>query len=307
MSNYNNGNKTVFLTAFDFVRFLELIQEHKVDRIALVPPIILALAKHPVVAKYDLSSLTDVGSGAAPLGAEIQRATARRLKCIVRQGFGMTELSPVGAMFPYEIAKTLKDDSPCFGSVGLLVPGTEAKIADPATGNDMSPYEEGEICIRGPQVMKGYYRNEEATKQTIDKDGWLHTGDIGKFDQDDFLYITDRCKELIKYKAFQVAPAELEALINTMEGVQDCVVIPVADEEAGEVPRAYVVKQPDSKGQALTEKAVEDFVAKSVSAHKRLRGGVRFTDVIPKSPAGKILRRVQRDIDRALDSAATAK
>jgi acyl-CoA synthetase (AMP-forming)/AMP-acid ligase II len=307
MTNHYIGGKTVFMTAFDLERCLQLLQEHKVDRCGLVPPIILALAKHPIVSKYDLSALRTIGCGAAPLGAEIQRAAGRRLKCVVKQGWGMTELSAVGAIFPDELAHSLNDDAPCLGSVGVLVPGSEAKIVDPATGKDLSPYEEGEICIRGPHMMKGYYRNEEATRQTIDTDGWLHTGDIGKFDQEEFLYITDRCKELIKYKAFQVAPAELEALINTMEGVQDCVVIPVADEEAGEVPRAYVVKQPDSKGQALTEKEVEDFVAKNVSAHKRLRGGVRFTDVIPKSPAGKILRRVQRDIDRALDNKASAK
>jgi acyl-CoA synthetase (AMP-forming)/AMP-acid ligase II len=302
MSNHYIGAKTVLTATFDFVQFLELIQEHRVARAGLVPPIILGLAKHPVVAKYDLSSLKTIGCGAAPLGAEVQRAAAKRLNCVVKQGWGMTELSPCASLFPDEIAQTLPSNASCFGSVGFLVPASEGKVVDPATGVDLSPYVEGEICIRGPHVMKGYYRNEAATAQMIDKDGWLHTGDIGKFDSDEYLYITDRCKELIKYKAFQVAPAELEALINTMEGVKDCVVIPVPDEEAGEIPRAYVVRQDElPQGRQLTERAVEEFVAASVSSHKRLRGGVRFTDIIPKSPAGKILRRVQREIDRNSD------
>ena len=163
------------------------------------------------------------------------------------------------------------------------------------TGLDLDPTDEGELCIRGPQVMLGYYENKEATDAMI-KDGWLHTGDIARFDKDGLLYLLDRCKELIKYKGFQVAPAELEALLLTMPQVGDCVVIPVLDEEAGEIPRAYVVKATDMD---VTEEEICEFISKKMSPHKKLRGGVRFTDIIPKSASGKILRRIQIQMDRA--------
>jgi 4-coumarate--CoA ligase len=177
------------------------------------------------------------------------------------------------------------------------MPGSEGKIVDPGTGNDLPFDREGEILIRGPQVMKGYLKNEEATKATIRPDGWLHTGDVGYFDSEGFIYITDRCKELIKYKGFQVPPAELEAVILTMPEVKDAIVIPVLDDEAGELPRAYVVKQ-DGCRESFTEKDVMEYVASKVAPHKKLRGGVRFVASVPKSPAGKLLRRLQVQIDR---------
>jgi 4-coumarate--CoA ligase len=298
---FYSGSKTVYMAAFDLLQFLELVQNHKVQRAHLVPPIILGLAKHPAVSNYDISSLKVINSAAAPLGAEIQTLCSSRLGCTVKQGWGMTELSPAGTVIPDHLSHRMDLIQ---GSCGMLVPGTEAKIVDPDTRVDLNYDQDGEICIRGPQVMKGYFQNKEATDQMIDSDGWLHTGDVGHFNDDGFMFITDRCKELIKYKGYQVAPAELEALINSMEGVKDCVVIPVADLDAGELPRAYVVKQDDINGKKLTEQAVEAFVQSKVAPHKRLRGGVRFTDIIPKSPSGKILRRIQRDIDRA--SASTA-
>ena len=289
---YYAGRKLVFTPAFDLPGFLGLIQTHKVTRSFVVPPIVLALAKHPLVDKYDLSSLKCLMSGAAPLGGALQTACAARLKCVVKQGWGMTELSPVGTSTP--------DDAVRFdGQAGLLLPGTVGKIVDPANGKDLPSDQEGELCVKGPQVMKGYLNNKEATDNTIDKDGWLHTGDIGKFDGDGWLYITDRCKELIKYKGFQVPPAELEAVLVTMAGVKDAVVIPVPDDEGGEVPRAYVVKQDGAEN--LTADEVIAFVKEKVAPHKRLRGGVFFTDVIPKSPSGKILRRVQVDFDRRVN------
>ena len=205
----------------------------------------------------------------------------------------MTELSPAATIIPDSMVINHDD---IVGKSGILVPGTEGKIVDPVSGKDMNSYEEGEIMIRGPQVMQGYFDNIEATNSTIRKDGWLHTGDIGKFEGDDgWLVITDRCKELIKYKGFQVPPAELEARILSMPSVKDCVVIPVIDEEAGELPRAYVVK---ADGATITEQDVIQFVEKHVAPHKKLRGGVVFTDSIPKSASGKLLRRVQIQIDR---------
>jgi acyl-CoA synthetase (AMP-forming)/AMP-acid ligase II len=197
------------------------------------------------------------------------------------------------------------DDAKVFeGQAGLLLPGTSGKIVHPETGVDLPSDVEGELCVKGPQVMQGYYDNKEATDKTIDKDGWLHTGDIGKFDSDGWLYITDRCKELIKYKGFQVPPAELEAVLLSMQGVKDAVVIPVPDEEGGEVPRAYVVKQDGAE--QMTEEQVANFVKEKVAPHKRLRGGVFFTDVIPKSPSGKILRRVQVEFDRRVNPVKNA-
>lgn len=289
------NNKTVFMPAFDLVKFLELVQQHKCTRLYCVPPIILGLAKHPIVDKYDLSSVQSILSGAAPLGGDVQELAARRLGCKVKQAWGMTELSPAATI-------TSDDEYDQFdtkGKCGRLVPGTEAKIVCPESGADLPPHQEGELLIRGPQVMTGYYNNQEATSNCLRVDGFMHTGDIAKFDEHGWLQITDRCKELIKYKGFQVAPAELEGLINSLASVKDVVVIPVLCEEAGEVPRAYVVPQ---DGVQVTEQQVLDFVHERVSAHKRLRGGVRFVPQVPRSASGKLLRRVQVELDRAAPS-----
>jgi acyl-CoA synthetase (AMP-forming)/AMP-acid ligase II len=286
------GNKTVFMPAFDLVRFLELVQEHKCTRLYCVPPIILGLAKHPIIDNYDLSSVESILSGAAPLGGDVQELAAKRLGCKVKQAWGMTELSPAATVTSDDEYEQFETKGKC----GRLVPGTEAKIVSPETGEDMSPFEEGELLIRGPQVMTGYYNNEEATKNCLRDDGFMHTGDIAKFDKDGWLQITDRCKELIKYKGFQVAPAELEALINSLPTVKDVVVIPVLDDDAGEIPRAYVVPQ---DGVTVTEQDILDFVHEKVSAHKKLRGGIRFVPEVPRSASGKLLRRVQVELDRA--------
>mmetsp|Transcript_9055 Transcript_9055/g.13613 ORF Transcript_9055/g.13613 Transcript_9055/m.13613 type:complete len:564 (+) Transcript_9055:70-1761(+) len=290
--------KTVFLPAFDLEKFLQLVQDHKVTRAYVVPPIILALAKHPLVDKYDLSSLKAILSGAAPLGGDVQEACATRLNCVVKQAWGMTELSPAGSCTADD---EVTSPSACKGKSGRLVPATEGLIIDPMTGEELPPTEEGELLLRGPQVMQGYLNNEEATKATIRDDGFMHTGDIAKFDNDGWLYITDRCKELIKYKGFQVAPAELEAILNTMPVVRDCVVIPVLDDEAGEIPRAYVALQPTAEG--VTEDNILDFVHEKVAPHKRLRGGVVFVQDVPRSASGKLLRRVQIAMDREKNQA----
>lgn len=287
------GGKLVIMPSFDMIKFLEIIQTYKVTRALVVPPVVLALAKHPIVSNYNLSSLECLLSGAAPLGAEVQKACSDRLKVLVKQGWGMTELSPVGTLTPGKVVSDA-EKSVRAGSGGLLVPGTEAKIVDAETKKDLHWSEEGELLIRGPQVMKGYYNNPTATQDTI-RNGWLHTGDVAKFDKDGYLFITDRCKELIKYKGFQVPPAELEAVIASHPAVKDVIVIPVPDDEAGELPRAYVVLQEKA---TVTEAELAKFVEGKVAPHKKLRGGVIFCDSVPKSASGKLLRRQQVQMDR---------
>lgn len=291
----------MFLPAFDFKLYLELIQQHRITRSYIVPPVVLALAKHPLVDSYDLSSLQCIMSGAAPLGADVQDACSKRLKCIVKQAWGMTELSPAATMIKDEDIDQVKGNH--LGSAGRLLPLTEGKIVDPVTGADLPSSEEGELLIRGPQVMKGYYKDEVSTQRTIRPDGWMHTGDIARFTDDGWLFITDRLKELIKYKGFQVPPAELEAIILSMNEIKDVIVIPVLDDEAGEVPRAYVVKKENAPADFSSDDIIE-YVHSRVAPHKRLRGGVIFTDQVPKSASGKLLRRLQIEIDRQAHSAS---
>jgi len=281
-----HGSTLVTMPRFDLEQFLDLIEEHKVNRVFLVPPIALGLAKHPAVEGRDLSSIDLVISGAAPLGAELSGKLSERVGADVIQGYGLTETSPVThTLLP-------SDDKP--GSIGSPVPGTECRLVDPESGEDVGDGERAELWIRGPQVMKGYLDNEEATAATIDADGWLHTGDIAVRDADNHYAIVDRLKELIKYKGFQVAPAELEALIVNHPDVADVAVIGVPDEEAGELPKAYVVAATDD----LDAEALKGWIAEQVSPQKKIRI-VEMIDEIPKSPSGKILRRVLKDRERA--------
>ena len=277
------GATVVTMPRFDLEQALELTQRHRVTRFYAVPPVVLALAKHPIVDQYDLSSLVQVFSGAAPLGAELAAEAAKRVGCEVVQGYGMTELSPVSHC-------TVEGDFRP-GTSGITVGSTEIRLVDPGTGEDRGVGEEGELWVRGPQVMKGYLNNHEATRNTIDEDGWLHTGDIAVIDEHDHVSIVDRVKELIKYKGFQVPPAELEALLVAHPKVADVAVIGVEDDEAGELPKAFVVAQP---GVELTAEELQEYVAGHVASYKRIRI-VEFVDQIPKSPSGKILRRVLRD------------
>jgi acyl-CoA synthetase (AMP-forming)/AMP-acid ligase II len=179
------------------------------------------------------------------------------------------------------------------GEVGPMVPNTECRIIDIASGEDAPAGEPGEVCIRGPQVMKGYLNNPEATAQTIDPDGWLHTGDIGRVEADGSLRIVDRVKELIKYKGYQIAPAELEALLLTHPAIADAAVIPLPDEEAGEIPKAFVVASGP-----ITPEEVTRFVAEHVAPYKKVRA-IEIVEEIPTAPSGKILRRVLIDRERA--------
>ena len=203
------------------------------------------------------------------------------------QVYGLTETSPITHMVPLFSGARKR------GSVGPPVPGTECRLADPHTGADAGPGEHGEVWVRGPQVMRGYLNNPEATAATIDPEGWLHTGDLGIADEDGWLTIANRVKELIKYKGLQVAPAELEAILITHPQVADCAVIGVPDEEAGEVPKAFVVPAGDD----FDGKAVIAFVAGQVAPYKRIRL-IECVPEIPKSPSGKVLRRLLRAPER---------
>ncbi|MCM3302680.1 4-coumarate--CoA ligase family protein [Streptomyces pseudogriseolus] len=283
-----HGATVVVLPRFDLEQFLAAIQNHRITALYVAPPIVLALAKHPLVAEYDLSSLKYVISAAAPLDAHLAAACARRLGLPpVGQAYGMTELSPGTHVVPLD----LMEEAPP-GTVGKLIAGTEMRIVsldDP--GKDLGPGESGEILIRGPQVMKGYLGRPDATAAMIDEDGWLHTGDVGHVDDDGWLFVVDRVKELIKYKGFQVAPAELEALLLTHPGVADAAVIGVYDEDGNEVPHAFVVRHPSAPD--LSESEVMLHVAERVAPYKRVRH-VTFIDGVPRAASGKILRRELR-------------
>ena len=281
------GATVVTMPRFDLEQFLGSIQKYHVTLAHIVPPIVLKLAKDPIVDNYDFSTLKTIFSGAAPLGADLTRECIERIGCTIRQGYGMTETSPVTHSSPADSAKMK------LGSIGPPAPNTECKLVDPATGAELGPNQEGEVCVRGPQVMTGYLNNPDATARTIDADGWLHTGDIGYADDDGHFYIVDRVKELIKYKGFQIAPAELEAVLVTHPAVADAAVIPFPDDEAGEVPKAFVVLKSEASAEAIKE-----FVSTRVAPYKKIRE-IEFIDQIPKSLSGKILRRVLVEKERA--------
>jgi acyl-CoA synthetase (AMP-forming)/AMP-acid ligase II len=272
------GATVVTMPRFELEPFLKVLQEWPIALAHIVPPVAVALAKHPAVDSYRFPHLKWLFSGAAPLGPELTGLVRQRLGVTIRQGYGMTETSPAA----YYTAPDAHRD----GTIGPLVPCTEGRIVDPATGADLGPGEAGEVWVRGPQVMKGYWNNPGATAETVDADGWLRTGDIGIVDGDGYLTIVDRLKELIKVKGYQVAPAELEALLLDHPQIADAAVIPVPDVESGEAPKAFVV----ARG-PLSAEEVRAFVHERVSHYKRLREVV-FVDAIPKSPSGKILRRV---------------
>ena len=282
------GATIVTMPRFDLEQFLELMQRHGVTMAYLVPPIVLALAKHPMVDDYDLSKLQNILSGAAPLPEPVAHACIERHGLMLRQGYGLTETSPV-------THANGRDREIKHTSVGVALPNTEYRIIDLSTETDAETGQLGEVWIRGPQVMKGYLNNPEATSDMIDDDGWLHSGDIGYADTDDYLFVVDRVKELIKYKGMQVAPAELEAVIQAHPAVADVAVIPVPDLEAGEIPKAFVVLKPDA---SATLEEIMAHVADQVAPHKKVRM-VEFIDAIPRVPSGKILRRELRDRERA--------
>ncbi len=278
-----NGVTAVTMPRFDMAEALQAVQDLKITRFFAVPPMILGLANAPIVENYDTSSIQQIFSGAAPLGAELAAQASKRLGCEVVQGYGMTELSPVSH-------STVEGDFRP-GTSGVTISNTECRIVDPESGEDQPVGERGELWVRGPQVMTGYLNNATATADTIDADGWLHTGDIAIIDEHGHMSIVDRLKELIKFKGFQVAPAELEALLITHPKITDVAVIGLPDDEAGEIPKAFVTVAP---GETLTLEEVQALVSEHLVSYKQIKA-LEILDAIPKSASGKILRKDLRN------------
>jgi len=281
------GATQIVLPRFDPDLALRLLQEHKVTDLFVVPPALLVLVNHPGTAQADLSSLRFVMSGAAPLPAEVGRQASIKLDAVVMQGYGMTESSPITNVNPL--------DTPRDGTVGPPVADTLEKVVSLETGEEVGPGEVGELLVYGPQVMKGYWGRPDATAETITPDGWLRTGDIVTADPDGYIRIHDRKKEMIKYKGYQIAPAELESLLMEHPSVRDAAVIPKAEGDAGdEVPKAFVVPSGDS----IDLDGVLAFVAEKVAPYKKIRH-IEVVEAIPKNPSGKILRRELIEQERA--------
>jgi OPC-8:0 CoA ligase-1 len=279
-----SGSTVVVLSKFEIDEMLSAIGKYRVTNLPLVPPILVLMVNNAdqIKAKYDLSTLESVLSGGAPLSKEVIEGFAEKFPGIkVLQGYGLTETTGIGA------STDSPEESRKYGTAGLLSPSMEAKIVDTETGKALTINQTGELWLRGPTVMKGYFSNEEATASTLDSAGWLRTGDICYIDDDGFIFVVDRLKELIKYKGYQVPPAELEALLLTHPQIADAAVIPFPDKDVGQFPMAYVVRK---SGSNLSENAVMEFIAKLVAPYKRIRR-VAFIASIPKNPSGKILRK----------------
>ena len=277
------GATQVMMGRFDMDEFLTLLSEHRVTVLYTVPPVMLGLTQYPAAKDYDLSALRYGFCGAAPLSGELQQRVSSILGFPVLQGYGLTETSP------YCNSDYLEPHLTKPGSIGPAGPDMEEKVVDVETGTvELGPNEIGELLVRGPQVMKGYFNNPEATAETITVDGWLHTGDIVRMDEDGYVWVLDRKKELIKYKGFQVPPAELEGVLLEHPAVADAAVVGKPDEEAGEVPKAFVVVK---SGAEASGDDIMAFVAGRVATFKHVRE-VQFVDAIPKNPSGKILRRI---------------
>ena len=276
------GGCVVTLPRFDLELFLRISADHKARRMWIVPPVALALAKHPMVDDFDLSSIEQTFSGAAPMGRELSDAVGKRLNCVSLQGYGMTELSPVSHVTRFS--------DPVSGGSGVAVPNTLCRIVDSETGADLGPDEEGELWIKGPQVMQGYLNNDAATAETIVDGGWLRTGDIARIDDGGTMFIVDRLKELIKYKGFQVPPAEVEATLVAMDGVTDAAVVGKPDDAAGELPVAFVVVAEGGPD----DDAIHAHLKGALAPYKQVHA-IHRVEEIPKSASGKILRRLLRD------------
>ncbi|EJT98498.1 acetyl-CoA synthetase-like protein [Dacryopinax primogenitus] len=305
MFNIFRGSPTVILPRFELNSFCRTIEKFRITFAYVVPPILVLLATHPLVDKFDFSSLRLFFSGAAPLSADLALRAQNRLRArgggnvLIMQGYGLTETTSTSHLM---ITWAIK---PKAGSIGRALPNMQTRIVGEDEQTDVEPGQPGELWIKGPTVMRGYWRNEKATKATITPDGWFKTGDIAVIDEDGFYFVVDRKKELIKYKGSQVAPAELEGLLLSHPKVQDAAVIGLMSEaEATEVPRGYIVPKGglgtlDARGQAKLSSEVQEWVKGKVAHHKYLRGGVVCIETIPKGASGKILRRVLRDMESA--------
>ncbi|GAB4845743.1 hypothetical protein Ancab_039144 [Ancistrocladus abbreviatus] len=271
----------ILMERFDFEKMLRAVEKYRITNMPVSPPLVVAMVKSELTNKYDLSSLEVLGSGGAPLGKDVaERFKAKFPNVQMLEGYGLTESGGVAASMKAGFSEQ-------YGSVGGLAELMEAKIVDPTNGEALPPGQKGELWLRGPIVMKGYVGDKDATAATLDPEGWLKTGDLCYFDNEGNLYVVDRLKELIKYKAYQVPPAELERLLLSHPEIADAAVIPYPDEEAGQIPMAFVVRKRDSD---VTGAEVIDFVAKQVAPYKKIRR-VSFINSIPKNPSGKILRR----------------
>ncbi|XP_066150279.1 uncharacterized protein [Euwallacea fornicatus] len=282
--NLRLGGHLVTIPRFTPEDYINALVNYRPTYLFVVPSLLLFLATHPTITKEHLSSIEEITSGAAPLTEGLLQKFRQKIDnpaVVVRQGYGMTETSPVTFIMP-KLTPPSK-----IGTIGVLYPGTEAKVISLTSREPLGTHETGELCVRGPQVMMGYLKNEKATEEILDEDGWLHTGDVVYYDEDHYFYIVDRCKELIKVKGNQVSPTELENLILEIEGIVDAAVVGVPDDLAGEVPRAYVVAKP---GQNINEEDVQRFINSKVTHYKKLAGGVKFIQAIPRNPSGKILR-----------------
>jgi acyl-coenzyme A synthetase/AMP-(fatty) acid ligase len=278
------------MSKFDIETFCATIENEKITFAYLVPPVLLLIAKHPSIDKYDLSSLRMCNSGAAPLTKELVGQVNKRLRLPIKQGYGLSETSPTTH------AQLWDDWDKTTGSVGKLVPNMQAKYLAPDGKTELKRGKTGELAVKGPNVFVGYLNQPELTRECFTEDGYFKTGDIGHEDKDGSFYITDRVKELIKYKGFQVAPAELEGLLVDHPLVNDAAVIGVYDEsQHTELPRAYIVLKKGVEKSDATAKQIADWLHQRVAHHKRLRGGVKFVDEIPKSASGKILRRIFKE------------
>jgi acyl-CoA synthetase (AMP-forming)/AMP-acid ligase II len=283
------GATVVLMRRFSLEGWLELNQRYRATILAVPPPVVLAVTKSPLWDQFQLESVQRAGCGAAPLGADLQEAFEQRTGLVLKQVWGMTEATGV-------IAADSRDRAiRKLGSSGRLLSGCEARVVDVDSKTELGPGETGEIWLRGPHVMKGYWNQPVANAETLMEDGWMRTGDLGYFDSGGHVFLVDRLKELIKYNALQVAPAELEDIIQSHPAVSDAAVVGAPDEAAGEVPMAFVVKREAAR---LDAGELMQYVAARVAPHKKVRA-VEFVDQIPKSPSGKILRRLLRDRVRA--------
>ncbi|XP_020232855.1 4-coumarate--CoA ligase-like 1 [Cajanus cajan] len=281
--------KVVVMNRFELKTFLNALIAHEVIFAPIVPPIILSLVKNPIVDEFDLSKLKlqAIMTAAAPLAPELLNAFEHKFPGVsVQEAYGLTEHSCITLT---HAQKGL--GSPHKNSVGFILPNLEVKFVDPDTGRSLPRNTPGELCVRSQCVMQGYYKQVDETSHTIDKNGWLHTGDIGFIDDEENVFIIDRIKELIKYKGFQVAPAELEAILLSHSSVEDAAVVPLPDEEAGEIPAASVVLSPGAKE---SEEDIMNYVASNAAHYKKVRV-VHFVEAIPKSPSGKIMRRLIKE------------
>nr|BAU71688.1 luciferase [Luciola parvula] len=280
------GFRIVLMHTFEERLFLQSLQDYKVESTLLVPTLMTFFAKSPLVEKYHLPHLQEIASGGAPLPKKIGDAVSQRFKLKkARQGYGLTETTSAILITP--------EGEEVSGSTGKVVPFFAAKVVDTVTGKILGPNEVGELYFKGDMIMKGYCNNSKATNETIDKDGWLRSGDLGYYNEDKHFFIVDRLKSVIKYKGYQVAPAEIEGILLTHPDIIDAGVTGIPDNDSGELPAACVVIRP---GHRVTEESIINYVSSQVSFTKRLRGGVRLLDEIPKGCTGKIDRNALKQI-----------